>query len=202
MFQLQHNHIAAKCLLTNGAEVKAVDENGRSSCPLGNAAGSGKQHMVDLLVDVEHACGRKVDSQDGAPRTALYQAAQNGHIQTVESLKATRTADFGIRDLEAYRAAQVAMNNGHSDVLELTIQGTELADEWRDNLRSYLSKSIQRGGVATGALLLDNCSSDGHNPWHGLFESLLKYLESTQKRLDKLKYCKMIWSFAEVPWSG
>merc|ERR1712181_128264 len=99
-------------LVGAGAAVDLEDLDGRS--PLGLASGQGHCQLVTQLL----IAGAEVDHQDKmSHRTALMEAAMEGHEDTVKELLQCR-ANVAIKDTHGRTAQDFASDGDHSHTLD------------------------------------------------------------------------------------
>ncbi len=100
--------------LARGADVNAVDANGRT--PLHRASREAKNVVVKVLIDA----GADVDARDVCGWTALHEAAIEGYAHVVELLLAAG-ADVDARDGAGWTPLHMAADGDHTKVVELLL---------------------------------------------------------------------------------
>lgn len=104
----------AQIVLEHGAHVNAVSANAMRAHPLHSAVAGNHETLARALV----AAGAEVNAVQADDFTPLMAAAQNGNAALVAFLL-TAGADTGAQTSEGRRAADLAREEGHMDVLAL-----------------------------------------------------------------------------------
>ena len=104
---------AVRLLLKAGADPDAADRDGWT--PIHLAARNGHHQVIQVLV--RHDAHVDVRTKFGN-RTALYWAAEKGHVDAVKTL-IKLGADVTAQDEDGQTAVHVATSFGHTDVVDL-----------------------------------------------------------------------------------
>jgi len=108
----------AKELISFGADLLAVDHNGR--VPLFSTCARNKVSIVtEILNDPNHDAGRMVSMQDSFGDTALHAAASNGSLDCIKAMKGFITVEiFGMVNNQGYAAEQLGEINKQEECVE------------------------------------------------------------------------------------
>lgn len=162
MIAAENNHAGAvACLLRNGANVGAVDEDGGT--PLNFAASSENAEIVRLLLEA----GADASNPNSAGFTPLHQAADIGRTRSV-ALLLEAGADPHALSQNGWSALQLAASKGYLDIVRLLLDrgSNPLAcnsDGW-----SAAHSAVANGHMPVVQLLLDRnidinaARTDGH----------------------------------------
>ena len=143
-----HMEIVNK-LLENGASVN--DACARYPPPLQLAAQTGDPEMIGLLL--RNGAGK--DALNSAGYSALYSAAQFGHLAATQALLDAGT-DVGVRCGEMGDFAQhIAAEKGHGDVLKALIEHGANVDAACNVQNTALHVSAQHGRVKMIGVLVE-----------------------------------------------
>ncbi|XP_052100819.1 ankyrin repeat and death domain-containing protein 1A-like isoform X7 [Mytilus californianus] len=158
---------AMKFLINSGATPRCTNKQGMGI--LHCAAQNSHVHIMNFIF--ESLEDFKVDEMEKSDRTALFLAAEEGHIESVMRLIDMR-CDVTIRDKEGETAVHVAARKGHHHVVKRLLMIGALVDDRDVDGRTALHVAADNGHADVVDVLLEfNAGADtetikGMTPLH------------------------------------
>ncbi|WCR59297.1 MAG: Phosphocholine transferase AnkX [Wolbachia endosymbiont of Ctenocephalides felis wCfeF] len=166
----KNGHIEAlKTLITKGAKIDAVDENGLTT--LYWTARNGYTEILETLI----AKGARIDVVDKDGLTALHWAARNGHTETVRALM--ERVDVNVTDKMGYTPLYWAAVGGHIETAKALIEKGAKVDAADNAGLTPLHWTVQNCNQEMMEVLIKNkadvnkVSKHGYTPLHFAVET-------------------------------
>ena len=136
-------------LIDAGADIET--KNGRGRSPLHVASFSGELTTVKMLVKA----GADVRATDAARATCLILAASFGHTDTVRYLVGLPEVDLNYQNSENYTALHIAVQEKHTDVVQVLIDAGADFETKNDVRRTALHVASISGELTTVKMLVE-----------------------------------------------
>ncbi|KAJ3430484.1 ankyrin repeat ph and sec7 domain containing protein secg-related [Anaeramoeba flamelloides] len=177
-----------KFLLSNGADVKQTDTNGRT--PLHEASDQGREDLITVLLDA----GSKINKKDQNGFTALYYAILSRKISSVGALvKRGARLDFRFGD-EGKLVLHLACSLGRPDMVELLIAYGANVNAITSTGSTPLHCAIENGFVGCVEMLLKN-NADVNLVFGDQKKTALHYATE----VDNIQMCVLLLKYGADP---
>ncbi len=176
---------AAKILIENGAEIDAMDSQGKT--PLFWAINSGNENLINIarmLIDK----GADVNIVTSTDETPLLVACKKGHAEVVRLLLKNNAGTGTVEKTTNRTLLHLAAINGYGDIAgQLIKKGIDL-NAVDNNNRNALYYAGKFGNKSVADILLENnAESDGYENNFGKSVYLNKKMDNNEAYVWKLK---------------
>lgn len=130
---------------------------GWENTPLINVALFNRASATRILLDWG---GIPVNAVNRMGRTALAEAARNGHFEVVKTILENGGVDVNVEDVLGKTALYHAASYGHADIVKVLLRSTNIVAVPDDGYYSPLSRAVEEGHAHLVKLFLDSRKVD------------------------------------------